>query len=317
MSVLRITVGVDQRAALARGLVLGPTCEIDVDLGALNPAIRARIVELVSFRDGVARLDHIESWRVSEATAEELIRVVAADVAEAAKLRASEAEAKRATIARRLGQLEEFERDGIQRTARIDYGYHWEQWAINEPSTFGCSASLFPPDWESRIAARRAALDPIVADHNAPHVAEVKGLADVEAERRKEFEAVEEVKRLAELAKLAAKRLETGYWERETEAYNERRHGAPWCAKVTFPDGPKPVYEWGDSTAKWGKPGLLRVACRPGECIAWGQKDLRRPGNGTHHILAMNADGRMREVDKTEAFRLWQAVDATGTGVSK
>lgn len=104
-----------------------------------------------------------------------------------------------------------------------------------------------------------------------------------------------------------AKRLETGYWEKETPGYNGKRYGAPWCAKVSFTNGAKPEYEWGDSTGKWGNPGLLRVECRPGDIIAWGQKDLRNPAKSEHTIAIMQENGHMETVTKTEAFRHWTA----------
>lgn len=126
-----------------------------------------------------------------------------------------------------------------------------------------------------------------------------------EAEKEKS-EAEAEAQRQKKISERAAKRLESGYWERKTESYNERRYSSPWCAAVTFPSGPKAVYSFGDATGKWGKEGLLRVACRPGDIIAWGQKDLRRPGNSEHNLLVMLDNGRMKTVEKTEAFRLWQ-----------
>jgi hypothetical protein len=95
-----------------------------------------------------------------------------------------------------------------------------------------------------------------------------------------------------------------GYWERETDAYNERRYGKPWCARVTGVDSRgKLVYEWAEWTGHLGQRGLLRAACKPGEIIAWGQKDLRRPHRSDHEILLMGDDGRMTELSVVEAVR--------------
>jgi hypothetical protein len=103
-----------------------------------------------------------------------------------------------------------------------------------------------------------------------------------------------------------AERIATGYWEHETGSYNDRRYSAPWCATVSF-NGAKPVYSWGESTGKWGKSGLLRVECKPGDFIAWGQKDLRRPGNSENNILRMRADGSMESFDNaTDAFKSYR-----------
>ena len=125
------------------------------------------------------------------------------------------------------------------------------------------------------------------------------------ARYRAEKQAEAEAEAAARVAKYAA-RLESGYWEMETSSYNERRYGAWWCASVTFPNGPRAVYTWGDSTGKWGKAGVLRVACRPGDIIAYGQKDQRRSSGDEHHIMVMEEDGRMTEVERTEAWKHWQ-----------
>ena len=141
------------------------------------------------------------------------------------------------------------------------------------------------------------------------------------AEERAKADAEAEAKRQAEITERATNRLATGYWEYETSSYNERRYSSHWCAKVSFPSGAKASYEFGDSTGKWGKPGLLRVECKPGDIIAWGQKDLRCPGNTYHTLLVMLPNGRMKEVDKIEAFRLWQkrqqpSIADTGCGAA-
>lgn len=115
----------------------------------------------------------------------------------------------------------------------------------------------------------------------------------------------EEQTRQAEITERAAKRLATGYWEKDTPDYNEKRHSAYWCAKVSFPSGPKPVYSWGESTGTWGRAGLLRVECKPGDIIAWGQKDLRRPEKSANNLLLMLENGRMQSLEPREAFRIY------------
>ena len=121
------------------------------------------------------------------------------------------------------------------------------------------------------------------------------------AEAAAKVEAAENERHMTECA---ARRLASGYWEAETSSYNDRRYGKPWCAKVTGVDGGKLVYEWGDSTASHGSSGLLRVPCRPGDIVAWGQKDLRRPSSSEHHVLLMEPDGRMSPISRTDAYML-------------
>ena len=103
-----------------------------------------------------------------------------------------------------------------------------------------------------------------------------------------------------------AERLRSGKWTRETPTYNQRRYGPWWCAKVVFPDGPKPIYEFGESSGKHGDAGTMELACAPGEIIAYGQKDHR--GSGSTHVLqTMEADGSMRTVDRSEAYARYKA----------
>jgi hypothetical protein len=71
---------------------------------------------------------------------------------------------------------------------------------------------------------------------------------------------------------------------------------------VTFPSGPKPHYEFGQSTAQWGKAGILSIDCKPGEIIAIGQKDLRKPQNSEHDLYIMKEDGRITTITRQEAY---------------
>lgn len=116
--------------------------------------------------------------------------------------------------------------------------------------------------------------------------------------------AVREAADIAEAAAAAADRLQRGVWEMATPEYDQRTLGRPWCARVTFPSGPRAEYEFGESSGSWGKSGVMSVPCAPGDIVAWGQKNTRRPDRSTHHIAVMEADGRMREVSVAEAYRL-------------
>lgn len=143
---------------------------------------------------------------------------------------------------------------------------------------------------EMNRVALEAALPDLIAAHEE-RMAEIA--REAEAREAKEREE-------------CAKRVSTGYWEIETDSYNSRRYGAPWCAQVTGLSGSDLVYSWGDSTAKHGSEGLLRVRCKPGEIVAWGQKDLRGK-NSEHHILRMREDGSMEPISKTTAYRHFAA----------
>lgn len=63
-----------------------------------------------------------------------------------------------------------------------------------------------------------------------------------------------------------------------TEAYNERRHGKPWIARVVFTGDSRPDMDWGECVGGVrGAEGELRIKVDPGAVIRWGQKDHRRP----------------------------------------
>lgn len=112
----------------------------------------------------------------------------------------------------------------------------------------------------------------------------------------------------AEARALYASRLESGEWTKEMSSYNERRYGAWWVAAVTF-DVAKAVYDFraGTSTATHGNAGDLTIPCVPGDVIAYGQKDMRKPANNENNILFMHENGRMESCTATEARKLQKA----------
>jgi hypothetical protein len=61
----------------------------------------------------------------------------------------------------------------------------------------------------------------------------------------------------------------------ETPAYNERRYGRPWIAKVDFSNTPQGEFLWGEWIGDAGYPGLLEIKVEVGDIIAKGQKDHR------------------------------------------
>lgn len=147
---------------------------------------------------------------------------------------------------------------------------------------------------KARVAREREA----ILQREMPKLLELAAAKQLEREQAAQAEKAEKAARFAA-------RLETGIYEHAVGAYNERRYSSPWIAAVSLgPDG-KLTYDFkaGDCTAKWGKPGIVTIACKPGEVIAWGQKDLRKPAASEHHILLMRPDGGMDEIDRTQALK--------------
>jgi hypothetical protein len=170
------------------------------------------------------------------------------------------------------------------------------------------------PLWTRLHEAKEAAEDRISAENRTRREAALPALRiefAAKEEARKVRLREEEATKQAAITERAKERLSTGYWERETASYNERREGKPWCAKVTGIDSRgKLIYEWAEWSGRIGERGLLRAACKPGEIIAWGQKDNRRPDKSEHHILQMRDDGRMTELSVPEAVKALRAAQA-------
>ena len=100
--------------------------------------------------------------------------------------------------------------------------------------------------------------------------------------------------------------------ERETAAYNERRYGKPWIAKVDFSaSASKPEFIWGQwiGDARNGSAGILQIDLEPGDIYARGQKDFRKPQNSSPSYYQLDANGKSTggSMSKPEAYRAWQA----------
>jgi hypothetical protein len=161
----------------------------------------------------------------------------------------------------------------------------------------------------ARYDAAKAALEARVAaaDGAAQEAARPAAEAADRAQRQAmaAFQAQITAEEERALANKAAARLASGHWERETPSYNERRFGKPWCARVVGVEkSGKLTYDFAAWTGRPGDAGLLRVACKPGEIIAYGQKDQSNPAKSEHRILLMDDTGRMTEISAAEAAKL-------------
>ena len=93
----------------------------------------------------------------------------------------------------------------------------------------------------------------------------------------------------------------------DTPAYNPRREGCPWIATVDFTTS-KGEFRFGEWVGQTGDCGLLLLDCQPGDIIARGQKDFRKPRNSAPSFFEAMADGTLRPLDsKAEAYKLYQS----------
>lgn len=94
----------------------------------------------------------------------------------------------------------------------------------------------------------------------------------------------------------------------DTEPYNDRRYGKPWIATVTFEQGSKATFHWGDWIGRAGEPGVLELQASVGDVVATGQKDFRNPRGTRCEYSIVEPDGSLTEVDKVDAYKHWKEV---------
>jgi hypothetical protein len=93
----------------------------------------------------------------------------------------------------------------------------------------------------------------------------------------------------------------------ETKWYNVRRYGKPWIASVDFSVSTKGDYSWGDWTGDHynGGKGVLTIDANPGDIIATGQKDFRKPRNSAPKFSVVAA-GKLEYIgDKGAAYKYY------------
>jgi hypothetical protein len=83
----------------------------------------------------------------------------------------------------------------------------------------------------------------------------------------------------------------------ETSPYNDRRYSAPWIARVDFSTNNQGEFKWGEFIGDRGAAGLLEVEAEPGDVIARGQKDHRKPRNSAPDWYIVKPDGSLEAID--------------------
>lgn len=91
-----------------------------------------------------------------------------------------------------------------------------------------------------------------------------------------------------------------------TGTYNERRYGKPWIARVTFPNA-KGDFHFGEWVGQEGREGLLLVDAEPGDVVARGQKDFRKPRNSAPDFFIVTDDGELEPASKADAYQHYKA----------
>lgn len=92
----------------------------------------------------------------------------------------------------------------------------------------------------------------------------------------------------------------------ETSAYNERRYGKPWIAKVTFDSKSTAIFDFGNWVGATGDEGILELDVMPGDVVAQGQKDYRKPAKSAPDFYIVTAETKADDlrdsISKKEAY---------------
>lgn len=97
--------------------------------------------------------------------------------------------------------------------------------------------------------------------------------------------------------------------EIETPSFNDRRYGKPWIASVSFANGCKADFTFGDWIGSHGSEGLLVLdPVKPGDVIARGQKDSRgRASNSSPDYYSIDELGEpIPLATPAAAYRAWR-----------
>src|SRR5215472_3373107 len=303
---------IDRRAALLAGFEVGTNPHVDVDINTELGDARVAVIEALTLHG-----DNSATFRlpVTAPTATAIVAAITTAADERRQLLADLAQAafeiinidERSAPAANQTLWHTDERGLTASIGRYD-GFCVPQYRRFSSDLTHWASVFKTPEWQ----AYSVAVDDLkkrgeAANTAAKEAARPDALIAFAETQRKNREAAEreEAAKQARLAATAVKRIETSYWERETASYNSRREGKPWCARVTAIDSRgKLVYEWAEWTGRIGEAGLLRCPCKPGDIIAWGQRDLRRGDRSDHKILRMQENGTMIEITAAQAAKI-------------
>ena len=89
-------------------------------------------------------------------------------------------------------------------------------------------------------------------------------------------------------------------------AYNHRRYGRPWIARVAvWPVGGSPELEFGSYCGDKNG-GEVEILARPGDIIRDGQRDGRKAEGTISDWSVVEADYSLREISQAEARKRYQ-----------
>lgn len=306
---------IDQTASLIAGIdAPNSTMVIDIDPAQLSPATRAAVMPCYDIASGKFRVPYtygpgnvkgsggfgppavLANAGTTEAVAalESFAALIIADAERfAVDCAAYEVEAAKKAAQRAADDAAKLAADAAlaaeARAGLIDGSWHITSLVTGQTAgRNGCHVMI-------------AGKNPVFILHGDDIAPMIDAYEQQQAEEKAQAEAKAKVARKA----LYASRLESGEWSKDFGSYNERRYGGWWGATVSF-DGAKAVYDFSaaESDATYGNAGTVTIPCKPGDVIAYGQKDHRKANGSENTILFMHADGRMETCTASEARKL-------------
>lgn len=267
---MKVTAMVDQRARIIAGLEPVKSVEIEVDLGTLTEDQRRVLVEM---RD--TTLAYAVRGTTEEVVAE-IDRRLAAEVA--AKAEQDQGRAR----------LEQWMVDAAAVAARTEseYGIKWTIYEIRPLRPWAPAAAAKYLEHERILQAEAARLTEAAKAAVQPQIDAARAAAEAQAK-------IEADAKAAQLAARNARRLETGVVTISITRGDRREWGEPWIARLITRNGRRPDYDFSAGSYDPATE-LLTIPCKPGQTIAWGQKNYRRPERTIHEVRTMSADGSLK-----------------------
>jgi hypothetical protein len=299
---IAVTIKVDQKAAIMRGEVLPTTVVVEIDPASLTVDERGILASYhpefyisSSFEDPtLAGLTAfiVEKARAATKRKEEIAEMVASYEAAVEGYLETEPPWGAVPVDRngRYSSLGSnlFAMDG------------WQYWEMGQPRNpnMGIEGTREDHDRVSNLSEKAWAHFNRFKAENEVAATDRKLEIDAffTAQDNASAEALREASE-AEAAELQAQnnwRLTHGKYLREFGRYNPSRCGSPWGAKVSLDALGKLEYNFraaiydGDASG-----GTIEVPCMPGEIVAVGQRDNRKPSCTQHYIFLMERDGEM------------------------
>jgi hypothetical protein len=275
---MKVIVEQDRKAAIRAGVEPVEQYEVEVDLQTLTPEQREKLAEIGPKIPGYKFM--VIRGEASEIQAG-LQAVIDAEIAEQIKRTAEQESYTMECLS--------WERTVVATPTdkKSEEGVEWSDYGMNVPLPYHHRCAR-PESTDRKYAELQAECERLTAEAQAAVQPQID-VARTERERKNQEQA--EADRLA-VAAIYARRLETGVVKIPITRNNRAEWGEPWIAKVTSRNGRKPDYDFSSGSYDTAT-ATLSIPCKPGDVIAYGQKNYRKPKKTIHIIERMTETGKL------------------------